>query len=520
MVSMRRLLIVTSVILAAALAAAGDDLVITQGGRRVIDPDPSTAATNCSGWSYDPAPVAFENAVSNVYSTSGILRNPCNDAIPFGDEIWWHHRGANGVFSAQPVISRTSFRWMFGDTPIDPQTYIGRLASPSVARINGRYFMAFVASVSDPALCGGQHTGQVCGLCKDAFSYYVMYWAMSDDGATWHVFNRDNPVSNVALATALLYRAPNANDQLPGTLYRGVSRVRILVADTYVWFLTQFSTGSTVKTIMLRAPFDPSTQWGIAGPLEAWRNDKGVWQPVTDSVLPDEFNDPNIPSDLFPPVVSISDITQFPTDRFIGLIPNGSHIDYVLSNDLLSWTPAKPLRSAIPYFADDRGYDGSVVDPTIVEDSTSTLHLFMASADGDSDHGIARDGLRDCPSSPSYLGLGIYEGIVQLAPLASTTLTVTPRANPAATGVVAFDVRVTANDGTSPNGRLTLTIGSFSTIVDVNSGRATVFAPLNTAGTYPVHASFTSFGPWNASNADTQITIIPGSPPKKRAVRH
>jgi len=110
MVSMRRLLIVTSVILAAALTAAGDDLVITQGGRRVIDPDPTTAATNCSGWSYDPAPVAFENGVSNVYSTSGILRNPCNDAIPFGDEIWWHHKGANGVFSAQPVISRTSFR--------------------------------------------------------------------------------------------------------------------------------------------------------------------------------------------------------------------------------------------------------------------------------------------------------------------------------------------------------------------------------------------------------------------------
>ena len=511
----------TSVFLAVALTAAGDELVITRGGRRVIDPDPSTAATNCSGWSYDPAPVAFEDSISNVYSTSGILRNPCGDAVPFGDQIWWHVRGANDVFTAQPVLGRTSFRWMFGDTPIDPQTYIGRLASPSVVHIGGRYFMAFVASVSDPALCGGEHTGQVCGLCKDAFSYYVMYWAMSDDGgATWHVFNRDNLAANVALSNALLYRSPNANDQLPGTQYRGVSRVRILLADTYVWFLTQFSTGSGVRTIMLRAPFDASTQWGIAGPLEAWRNDQGTWQAVTNSVLPDEFNDPDIHSDLFPAVVSISDTSHFQSDRFIGLIPNGSHVDYVLSNDLLELDAGEAVAQLDPYFADDRGYAGSVVDPTLVEDATGTLHLFMASSDGDSDHGIVRDGVRDCAPPPSYLGLGIYEGIVQLAPLASTTVTVTPRANPAATGVVAFDVRVTANDGTSPNGRLTLTIGSFSSTVDVNSGRATVFAPLNTAGTYPVHASFTSFGPWNPSNADTQITVVLGSPPKKRAVRH
>src|ERR1051326_950409 len=364
---MRRLLVVTSVLLAVAVAAGADELVITRGGRRVIDPDPATATTNCSGWSFDPAPIAFEDAISNVYSTSGILQNHCNEQFPFGDQIWHAQRGSNGVFTMQPAITRTTFRWMFGDQPIDPGTYIGRVASPSVIRTgDGRYFMAFVASVSDPSLCGGAHTGQVCGLCLDPFSYYVMYWAMSTDGVTWHLFNRDNANANVALANPLVYRAPNSSDRLPGSRYEGITRVRILVADGYVWFLTQFATGSVVRTLMMRAPYDQSTQWGIAGPLEAWRGDTTQWVPVTNSVLSDEFDDPALSTDIFPPVVSIADITQIQSQRFIGLLPSASHIDYVLSNDLLSWTPPKPLRSAVAYFADDRGYPGSIVDPTIV----------------------------------------------------------------------------------------------------------------------------------------------------------
>ncbi|HEX7137210.1 MAG TPA: Ig-like domain-containing protein [Vicinamibacterales bacterium] len=521
---MRRLLVVTSVLLTAALAVSADELVITRGGRRIIDPDPTTAATNCNGWSYDPAPVAFENDISNVYSTSGILQNHCSDQFPFGDQIWSGHRGSNGVFTVQPAITRTSFRWMFGDQPIDPLTYIGRVASPSVVRtFDGRYFMAFVASVSDPALCNGIHTGQVCGLCLDPFSYYVMYWAMSIDGVTWHVYDSVNGNSNVALANALLYRSPNSNDKIAGTQYRGVTRVRILVADGYVFFLTQFTTSSTVRTLLLRAPYDPSTQWGITGSLQAWRGDQSQWQAVPNGVLPDEFDDPAIAADIFPPVVSIADITQIQGKRFIGLLPSDSHIDYVLSNDLVSWTPPKPIRSAIPYFADGRSYAGSVVDPVIVEDASSTLHLFMASDDGDADHGITtRDGFRDCPASPPYLGLGIYEGIVQLAPIVATTTTVTPSANPAATGVVSFDVRITASDGTSPNGRLTFAVGgtTSNTIIDVNNGRARFFVQLLAAGTYPVHVSFTSLGPWNPSNADTQIVIVAGSPPKHRSVRH
>ena len=518
---MGRLLAVTGVLLAVALTAGADELVITRGGRRVIDPDPTTATTNCNGWSYDPAPVAFENGISNVYSTTGILRNACTDKFPFGDEIWHAQRGSNGVFTMQPAITRTSFRWMFGDQPIDPPTYVGRVASPSVIRsADGRYFMAFVASVADPAVCGGAHTGQVCGLCVDSFSYYVMYWAMSFDGVTWHVYNAVNPVSNVALESALLYRQPNSDDKQPGSVYAGVKRVRILFVDGYVWFLTQFASRGPVRTLMLRAPFDAATQWGITGQLQAWRGDKTQWQTVTDSVLPDEFDDPDIASDIYPPIVSMAETTLITSQRFIGLIPSDSHISYVTSNDLLSWTVPKPLRSAIPYFADDRGYPGSVVDPTLVEDPSNTIHLFMASDDGDSDHGVIHDGIPDCAVSRTPNGLGIYEGIVELVPIVNTAVTITPRANPAATGVAQFDIRVSAADGTSPNGRVTLSAGAFSGTVDVNSGHAAFFAPLNTPATYQVHATFTSFGPWATSNADSQITVVQGSPSKKRAVRH
>lgn len=517
---MRRLLIVTSLLLTAALAAGADELVITRGGRRVIDPDPRTATTNCNGWSYDPAPVAFENDISNVYSTSGILQDHCSDQFPFGDQIWSGHRGSDGVFTVQPAITRTNFRWMFGDTPIDPQTYIGRVASPSVIKTaDGRYFMAFVASVADPSLCAGVHTGQVCGLCQDSFSYYVMYWAMSADGVTWHVFDQTNSNSNVALASALLYRSPNSDDRVAGTHYAGINRVRILVADGYVWFLTQFATEGPVRTLMLRAHFDPTTQWGITGSLEAWRGDKSQWQPITDSVLPDEFDDPGIASDLYPAIVSMSDISQIQGERFIGLLASGSHIDYVLSNDLLSWTPARPLRSGISYFADDRGYANSVVDPIVVEDESNTLHLFMASADGDSDHGIGRDGFRDCGSSPSTLGLGIYEAIVELRQFVNTTISINPHTT-APAGVVAFDIRVSATDGSLPNGRLTFSVGSSTYVVDVNGGHAVVFAPLPVPATYQIHATYTSFGPWSQSNTDAQITIVQGGPSRKRAVRH
>ncbi len=516
---MRRLLAVAGVLLAVALAAGADELVITHGGRRVIDPDPTTATTNCNGWSYDPAPVAFENDISNVYSTTGILRNVCSDPFPFGDEIWHAQRGSNGVFTMQPAITRTTFRWMFGDQPIDPGSYIGRVASPSVIRsADGRYFMAFVASVSDPSLCAGAHTGQVCGLCLDPFSYYVMYWAMSLDGVSWHLYNPVNPASNVALQNALLYREPNSDDKAPGSSYTGVKRVRILFADGYVWFLTQFASRGGVRTLMLRAPFDQSTQWGITGAVEAWRGDTTQWQTATNGILPDEFDDPALPVDLYPAIVSIAETTHITSQRFIGLIPTATHINYVTSNDLLSWTPPRVLRSAIPYFADDRGYPGSIVDPTLVEDASNTMHLFIASDDGDSDHGVIRDGIPDCTGLPN--GLGIYEGIVELAPIVNTSMTITPRANPAVAGVVQFDVRVSAADGSSPNGRVALLAGNYTVTVDVNNGHATFFAPLNTPGTYQLHATFSSLGPWATSNADSQITVVQGSPSKKRAVRH
>jgi len=405
---MRRILIATSVLLTLASSAGAAELVITQGGRRIT-------AANCSGWSYDPAPVAFENNISNVYTTSGTNESHCTEPIPFGDQIWRRQRDASGVWSSAPVIGRTNFRWMFGDQPIDSQTYIGRVGSPSVVRANGRYFMAFIASVSDPGLCSGQHSGTVCGLCSDPFSYFAMFWAMSNDGSTWHVLNNSHPVSNLALETALLYRSPNASDKSADSRYLGVTRVRTLLADGYIWFLTQFSAQDTMRTIMFRAPWDAATEFGITGPLEAWRNDTLQWIPTVDGVVPDVFADPGSAAGFDPPLVSIADISQIQGVRFIGLetIDGNRRIQYRLSNDLLSWTPPKALPSEIRYFADGTGYVNSVVDPALVEDGPGALHLFFASNDGDPDHGIPRDGVRDCTSfAPN--GLGIYEGIVEI----------------------------------------------------------------------------------------------------------
>jgi hypothetical protein len=54
----------------------------------------------------------------------------------------------------------------------------------------------------------------------------------------------------------------------------------------------------------------------------------------------------------------------------------------------------------------------------------------------------------------------------------------------------------------------------------VNNGTASPSTFLTVPGTYTVHATFTSFGPWATSSADVQITVVPSLPPKRRAVRH
>jgi hypothetical protein len=516
---------------ALALSANAAELVITHGGRRIIDPDPTRSDTNCVGWSYDPAPVALENDITHVYSTSDVLTNHCAETLPFADRIWHHQRGANGVWSAVPVIGRTSFRWMFGDFPIDPQAYVGRVASPTVVKSKGRYFMAFVASVADPYLCSGDHTSTAaCGLCSDPWSHFAVYWATSLDGATWHILPKSNPVDNIALSTALLYREPSANDKLTGSQYRGITRVRALLADGYIYLLSQFSATDGARSMLLRAPFDGSTEFGITGDFEAWRGDQGSWQAVTASRIPDEFDTGGSATGYAPAITSFADITHIEGFRFIGLIPTSgrtnrvnTRLDYVLSNDLLSWTPAKPLRSAIHFFADDGSYSNSVVDPILVEDAQGAMHFFMASNDGDDDHGIARDGVPDCfgvGAAASKVGLGIYEAFVEIAPLSPTTTTITARTNPAAAGNVTFDIRVTSPTGQTPSGQLTFTAGSSTQLVDVNNGRATVTVPLNVPGSYPVHAFFSSVGPWESSNADAVQTVIQAAVARKRAVRH
>ena len=139
--------------------AGAKELVIVSGGRRIVDLDPSSADSNCSGWSYDPMPVRDDaGELTILYSTGDALTNHCTGQIEsasrFGDHIWRHTRQADGTWSGAPVITRADLDWMASPGVDD---FVGHLASPAVVRANGRYTMAFVASVSDPNLCAGEH---------------------------------------------------------------------------------------------------------------------------------------------------------------------------------------------------------------------------------------------------------------------------------------------------------------------------------------------------------------------------
>ena len=471
-------------VLLLATAASAQVLVITSGGRRAFDREPDTADTNCLGWTYGASPaIGDRGELVGMYVASDALTQHCrvgiDSAVRFGDAIRFHALRADGSWTTGVnVVDRASLDWMTDAAFLQQnlQTYAGHVASPSVVRRDGRWFMAFAMSRDDRNLCAGEHfaEGNACGSCLDPWSYFVVAWAVSEDGINWRVRERapGDPT--------LLGRPPTAAERTVPSNFKGLTRVSLVSQGGSFYIAAQYWAVDALKIVMFRVPYDRSNEWGLGGEAEA------------------------VPTSLSGMLGSIVHTRE----GFIAFHSASNRILYQTSQNLVDWTPAVALRSSIPFFADGFGYEASVIDPVAVEGAEGKLRLFFASADGDPEHGIARDGRHDCGiyssfgPTAAYLGTGIYEAVVEPRVLRATTTTLVPRGN-------RLEVHVTA-----PAGNVVIADNGAFVIAPLMNGVATIEL---TPGDHTLYAWFDAQGDWDASRSPVILQRV--IPPRRHAAR-
>jgi hypothetical protein len=531
----------------------GPQLAIVSGGARIVDRDPTSTASNCSGWSYAPTAVLDDHGeLAEIYTIEDQITNHCDPDLlsprRFGDTVWRHVRKADGQWTGSdggPVLSRSNLPWMQDRDYLlaHPEAYVGHLASPAVVRRDGRYFMAFAASVSDPNLCAGEHADlSGCGSCSDPWSYFVVMWATSDDGVHWSVANRDATAANRAIGAAVIWHVPDTADVKGG--FKGITRLSMFAAeeDGQRWFYLAVAYWAGFRQIpaLFRFAYDPASPSGIRGDPQLHQVSGGTvtsWINCPFGAVPPELTDP-LKNSLglgFFALSSIAPITSLPPYRYIATELNGpfgalgdkpaARVVYELTTDLGHWTAGQPLLSTITHFADNLTYPSAVIDPILFEDGSGMLHLLVSSADGDPTNGVPRDGTDTCDTrgfgtTSPFVGTGVYEAVV--TPVSGLTgTTTTAQAVMSSGGVVTgLHIHVVATGSTAmlPSGTATVMIDSVfpgywaSVPILDGVGEAPLFA--RPAGTYRVRVSFTSYGLWSGSSAD--LGNLPVGPPGRR----
>ena len=524
-------------------AASADEIGILTGGKRIIDRDPSSGADNCSGWVYGPNPVLDQTGrVGSMYAVTDQItnhcRNPIGSAGRFGDVIALHTRNADDTWSkGTTVVDQTNFPWMNDAAFLaqHPESFVGHLASPSVVKLDGRYYMAFVGSMDDRNLCAGEHAAtNGCGSCADPWSYFVVMWAVSDDGVHWRVRQRasGDPM--------LIGRPPDSTDRAPGSLYKGVTRASMLVADEgfqrYFYIGTQFWSARVLKMAMFRVPYDPNGEWGLAGDPALWSWNRSQWMSCDNGRIPDFFDTLNEISLLKFSAPLSSILTRggqyfalTTADYFPGMsfFRRAAVIRYATAQRLNDWSGETLIRSGIHFFADGFGYDGSVIDPVAIEESDGRLRLFFSSADGDDLHGVSRDGQPDCARDPSfgatgtYVGTGIYEAVIEPITLRSTTTTIRPASFQISIGGLAhYTVCVRTLDGSAAEG-LASVYDAGRSFADglLRDGCAEIDLRMTALGAHTVTANYNTQNLWQGSFSPAVVqTVVEGE--RRRAVHH
>lgn len=526
--------------------AFADEVGILKGGKRIIDRDPNSAADNCSGWTYGAWPLLDQSGrVGAMYVATDRITNHCRspigDANRFGDVIALHSRNADGTWSGPTtVLDSANFAWMSDSQFLEqhPESFVGHLASPSVVRIDGRYFMAFVGSVDDRNLCAGEHAAtNGCGSCADPWSYFVSMWAVSDDGLHWRVRQR-------APADAMLIgRPPDATDRTAGSLYKGVTRVSMVEVDdtfqSYFYIGAQFWSARVLKMAMFRVPYDRANEWGLGGDPQLWSWNQKRWVPCENGRIPDFLDLLNEISLLTfsAPLSAVLRTSIFGQPQYQALTAadyspsftwfrRSSVIRYATSQNLTDWRGELFLRSGILAFADGLSYDNSVIDPVAIEEADGTLRLFFSSADGDEQQGIPRDGVHDCAREPvfgatsPYVGTGIYEAVIERITLRPTSLSVLPTSFQIPDGGLAhYRACVNALDGSVVEGLVSV-VDSGRSFAEgrLSGGCAEIDLRMHGLGMHSVTANYNTQNVWQASRSPTVVQEVSASQ-RKRTVR-
>ncbi|HEY5611488.1 MAG TPA: Ig-like domain repeat protein [Thermoanaerobaculia bacterium] len=557
-----RSLVLAIVLLARPLDA--QQLIISAGGRRVVDHDSLSAAANCQAVSAAPMPIADDlGEVSMMYTVGGWYVDWCQQPLMspdrFGDRIWMHVRRygdtwsspeASSSDSGRIVLDRSSFPWMEDARYLSlvPEAHVGHLASPSVVKANGRYYMAFTASVDDRNLCAAEHDDEptTCGSCSDPWSYMVMMWATSDDGIHWKVRDPDGPaLRNRALTASVLRMLPQSSDRLLGSKFKGVTQVSMVLGveedaeepKMYFYLAARVWGRNAIRPALIRIPFDPEAEEGLGGAPEIWNANFARWEECPSGDAPRWLLDTagkSLTTLGWPSTIAWT--SAIPGYRFIALFVANSYnptlpgmrglqntIMYQLSNDLIEWSHEVTIRSAVPLFADGHAYDYSILDPVYVEDHFGTPRMFFASADGDPGAGIDRDGRYDCAlgqhSTAIYVGTGIYEAILDFKNLYRTETILTSSLNPATPGDrIQFTVRIGSNSPVWPVGTVTLRDG----ITDLGraplvNGRAEFDIVFPTSGLRVITAEFEGESLFDKSRSPRLHQVV--GPAKRRGAR-
>lgn len=468
-----------------------------------------------------------------MYTVSDAIETHCRAPLDsperFGDVIQRHELKADGTWSAGVnVVDRSTL-------PAHPPKFIGHLASPSVARVGGRYYMAFAASVDDPNLCAAEHAAaNICGSCVDPWSYFVVMWAVSDDGVTWRV--RERSPGDATLISATPVRDTN---------FKGITRVTLVPRQepsgrTYFYIGAQYWGTQTTKMLMMRIPYDATSEWGISGDPELWSRNRTGWLPCPRGVIPAIMNSPgehSVPL-VLELVSAISRTTIRGASEYIALSVSSSRafpgyqgvaneISYAFSSNLIDWDFPTVMRTTIPYFADGWSYDASVIDPVAVDDH-GALRLFFASADGDEAFGIPRDGQHDCGTrngfgaTAPYVGTGIYESRVEMITPRRTGMTLSvDRMSIEAGEPIRCRVDVTDDSGQPVEGVVTFHAELLTRRARLSGGHAEAELTFLDAGTRAVEAEFQNQGLWQSSGRRIDgVQVAPNTlPSRRRAVR-
>jgi hypothetical protein len=377
-------------------------------------PDPTTP---CLENLYAPAWYRDDDA-EYLMGQGGYIDQPAG-APPLGDPerfadkgyLFTRTDGATAWTFSSRILSGATFPWnLLPAAATNDDARIGSISGMQVAKLDGSYRMFFVASVSDPGCCTGEHPvsgNQYIASCQVPWSRFQIFSATRGPDGSFVLDNWHRPQSNPALRHAALYYEPSAAEQTDG--YKGISALHsaLLVPEegkVYVMCEMFRTTGQT--------------QFWTRTDGRIWEIfDGSAWSDVEDGVLPEWVNAPDDPhthwpkGNIYAHIIShVAPTSLFPGYKYIllaGARGRTNGFEYALSKgDVTVWEARGVIQGPSPGTCDGTGEDGTALNPHYFERDGQP---FIVYASGDRDG----DGKHDCDGGP-YFGLSLLEATLQL----------------------------------------------------------------------------------------------------------